>query len=160
MSIAIYAGSFDPITRGHLSVLRHAARLFAHVRVLVAVNPQKGGLFEPEERVALIREVTAAMPNVTVDRTDGLVVEYARETSATFLVRGIRGASDAGFETDLAQANRQLAPEISTVLLPAEQSLARVSSSDLKDRAARGEPLEPFCPPIVAARLRERLAAS
>jgi pantetheine-phosphate adenylyltransferase len=158
MSIAVYAGSFDPITAGHLSIVRQAARLFSHVRVLVAVNPKKQGLFTSEERQALIEQVLAHMPNVTVGATEGYVVHYARDIAATFLVRGIRGASDAGFETDLAHQNRELAPEITTILLPAEAELAQVSSSGLKERARRGEPLEPFCPAAVAEALRARLA--
>jgi len=160
MSIAVYAGSFDPITAGHLSVVRQAARLFSHVRLLVAVNPEKSGLFDADERQALIAQAIAAMPNVSVGATTGFVVQYAREIAATFLVRGIRGASDAGFETDLAQQNRVLAPEITTILLPASAELAQVSSSGLKERARRGEPLSPFCPPAVAEALRRRLGAT
>ncbi len=159
MAIAVYAGSFDPITLGHVSVLRQAASLFGHVRVLVAHNPEKTYLFVPDERVEMVREVVSAMPNVSVDCVEGLVVEYARNIAARFLVRGVRGASDAGFETELAQANRVLAPEITTILLPAEQDVAEVSSSGLKALAARGESLEGFCPPSVARHLRARLGA-
>ena len=159
MAIAIYAGSFDPVTSGHLSVLRQAARLFGHVRVLVANNPDKTGLFTPDERVELLREVVQAMPNVSVDSTTSYVVHYARDIAATFLVRGIRGASDAQFETSLAQTNRSLAPEITTILLPAEADLAQVSSSQLKARARDGEDLSPWCPPAVARRIHAKLAA-
>jgi pantetheine-phosphate adenylyltransferase len=157
MSIAIYAGSFDPITAGHLSVIRQAARLFSHVRVLVAVNPAKQGLFSPPERVELIAALVARMPHVSVDATDRLVVEYAREVGASYLVRGVRGASDAGFETELAQANRTLAPELATVLLPAEPRLSSLSSSALKQRVLAGEDVSADCPPEVARRLRLRL---
>lgn len=157
MSIAIYAGSFDPITLGHLSVLRQAARLFAHLRVLVAHNPAKDYLFDVDARVALVRQLVAAMPNVTVDATEGLVVDYARDIAASFLVRGVRGASDAQFETELAQANRALAPGLTTILLPADAELAEVSSSALKRRARRGESLAAYCPPPVAAALHARL---
>lgn len=158
MAIAVYAGSFDPITAGHLSVVRHAARLFAHLRVLVACNPDKAGLFTPVERTEMVAQAVRRLPNVSVDQTEGLVVEYARSIGASFLVRGIRGASDAAFETDLAQANRKLAPEIDTILLPAEAELAAVSSSGLKDRARRGETLAPYCSDEVAERLRARFA--
>lgn len=157
MTLAVYAGTFDPITAGHLSVVRAAARLFGHVRILVAVNPEKRTLFSREERVEMIREVTGRFPNVSVDATEGFVVEYAREIDASFLVRGIRGATDAVFETELSQGNRLLAPEISTILLPAEPGLSEVSSSALKEMARRGEDISRFCAPSVAARLISRV---
>ncbi len=158
MSIAVYPGSFDPVTLGHLSVIRQAARLYPHVVVLVAVNPEKRGLFSLEERVSLVRDSVKRFPNVSVDATEGLVVDYAREIGATVLVRGLRGASDADAETTLAHHNRQLAPEIATVLLPAAPELADVSSSRLKELARTGADLSPWCPTHVAERLRSRLA--
>lgn len=160
MAIAVYAGTFDPITAGHLSVVGQAARVVDHLRVLVAVNPDKETLFTAQERVEMIREAVDRLPNVSVDRTTSLVVEYARSIGATFLVRGIRGATDSQFETELAQTNRMLAPEIITLLLPAEAHLSVVSSSALKDRIARGEDVSGFCPRAVEARLRRRLAVA
>lgn len=154
MSIAVYAGSFDPVTLGHLSVIRQAARMHGHLVVLVAVNPAKRGLFSIDERVEFLRAATARYPNVTCDSTTGLVAEYAREIGASVLVRGIRGATDAEFETQLAQQNRTIAPDLSTVLLPAEAELATVSSSALKEMAERGEDIAAWCPPVVAERLR------
>lgn len=158
MSIAIYAGTFDPITTGHLSVVMQAVRLFAHVRVLVAVHPDKEPLFDLTERVELAREALGPMPTVTVDGTAGLVVDYARRIGATVLVRGLRGAADAAYETELAQQNREIAPEVATVMLPAEPELSMVSSSELKARVERGEPIERFAPPVVAQKLRARVA--
>lgn len=158
MTIAVYAGSFDPVTAGHLSVVRQAARLFGHVVVVVAVNPHKHSLLSADERMALVREAVRLHPNVTVARTEGLIVDFAREIGASVLLRGVRGATDAQFETELAQNNRALAPELSTLFLPAEAHLAEVSSSGLKERVARGEDVSAFCPPAVAAKLRERLA--
>lgn len=157
MTIAIYAGTFDPITTGHLSVVKEGVRLFAHVRLLIAVHPHKEPLFSLEERIELARDAVGPMPTVSVDGTDGYVVEYARAIGATVLVRGLRGAADAAYETELAQQNRALAPEITTVMLPAEPSLSMVSSSELKARAERGEDISAFAPPIVAARLARRL---
>lgn len=154
--IAVYAGTFDPVTSGHLSVVSQAASIFSFVRVLVAVNPAKQCWFSREERVALIGQVLQRLPNVSVDATEGLVVEYARSIGARFLVRGIRGASDATFETALAQQNRALAPDVQTVLLPAEPGLSELSSSSLKERARRGEPLTDACPAMVAAALMDR----
>ncbi|WP_375757652.1 pantetheine-phosphate adenylyltransferase [Corallococcus exercitus] len=160
MTIALYAGSFDPVTAGHLSVVRQAARLFSHVVVVVAVNPNKRTLLTAEERMALIREAVARHPNVSVTFTEGLIVELAREIGASVLLRGVRGATDAQFETELAQMNRALAPELSTLFLPAEAHLAEVSSSALKERLTRGEDVSAYCPPAVAAKLRERLTPS
>lgn len=154
--IAVYAGTFDPITAGHLSVVSQAASIFSFVRVLVAVNPHKETWFTQDERVELIKDLLARLPNVSVDATEGLVVDYARAIGARFLVRGIRGASDATFETELAWQNHALAPEVQTVLLPAEPALSDISSSELKRRALAGEPLAGTCPPTIAARLLDR----
>ncbi len=158
MTIAVYAGSFDPVTAGHLSVVRQAARLFGHVVVVVAINPDKRPLLTVAERMELLREVVALHPNVTVASTEGLIVDYARAIGASVLLRGVRGATDAQFETTLAQANRALAPDLATLFLPAESHLAEVSSSRLKEKLARGEDVSDFCPPAVAAKLRSRLS--
>lgn len=160
MTVAVYAGSFDPITLGHASVVRRAARLFSHVRVLVAVNPDKRALFSESERVALARELLGAMPNVSVDATTGLVVEYARAIGASYLVRGLRGAADAEPETELARVNLALAPELQTLLIPAEPGLSEVSSSGLKELARRGEDLSRLSSASVVAELRRRLGGS
>jgi len=157
MYIALYAGSFDPVTAGHLSVIRQAARLFGHVVALVAINPHKRALFTVPERVELLREAVAHHPNVSVASTEGLVVEYARSIGASVLLRGVRGATDAQAETELAQANRTLAPDLSTLLLPAEPHLSEVSSSLLKEKLQRVEDVSAYCPPMVVARLRQRL---
>ncbi|HEY0096779.1 MAG TPA: pantetheine-phosphate adenylyltransferase, partial [Archangium sp.] len=118
----------------------------------------KRTLLTVAERVELLREVVALHPNVTVASTEGLIVDYARAIGASVLLRGVRGATDAQFETSLAQANRALAPELATLLLPAESHLAEVSSSRLKEKLARGEDVSDFCPPAVAAKLKQRLS--
>jgi pantetheine-phosphate adenylyltransferase len=156
MTIAVYPGTFDPITTGHVSVVREAVRLFAHVRVLIAVHPTKEPLFTLEERIELAREVLGVMPTVSVGGTRGLVVEYARSIGASVLLRGLRGAADAAYETELAQQNREIAPEIATVMLPAEPRLSLVSSSELKARAKRGEPIDEYCPREIVERVRAR----
>jgi pantetheine-phosphate adenylyltransferase len=158
MTVAVYAGTFDPITYGHLSVVRQAVRLFAHVRVLIAVHPKKAPLFTLEQRIELARAALGPMPTVSVDGTEGLVVEYAKAIGASVLVRGLRGVADAAYETELAQTNRELAPDIATVMLAAEPHLSSVSSSELKARALRGEAIEPYCPPVIARRIHEKLA--
>ncbi len=157
MPTAVYAGTFDPITSGHLSVVYQAARIFSHLRILVATNPGKKTLFDAEERAEMINELLSRMPQVSVDTADDLVVEYARSIGASFLVRGIRSASDAEFETQLAQANRRIAPEITTVLIPAEPKFSDVSSSRIKAKVYAGEDTGDACPQVVLERLKARL---
>jgi len=155
--LAVYPGTFDPITRGHLSVIERAAALFDRVIVVVAVNPDKQPLFPVGERLELIREVTVGWPAISCESTTGYVVELARARGARYLVRGLRGATDVEAEMQLAHLNRTLAPEIQTVFIPAHAELSAVSSSQLKELAARGLDLSAWCPPPVAARLLLRL---
>ena len=159
MKRAVYAGSFDPVTLGHLSVIARGAQLFDELCVLVAVNPGKAALFSSEERVQLLVAVCAQHANVSVAQTSGYVVEWARSIGARYLVRGVRGATDAEAELALSRLNQQLAPEIETVFVPAHLELSEVSSSGLKALAQQGADIARYCPPLVAARLRERLAA-
>ena len=157
MRIAIYAGTFDPITRGHLSVIERAAQLFDRLLVVVAINPDKHPLFPAEERQAMITAVTRPFPNVVCHATAGFVVHFARDHQARYLVRGVRGATDVDAEIALAHANHALAPEIETIFVPAHPELSEISSSRLKALAAAGEDLSPHCPPAGAARLLARL---
>lgn len=160
MRVAIYAGTFDPITLGHLSVIERSAQLFDRLLVVVAVNPDKNPLFSAEERVQLIEHVTACWPNVSCLSTQGYVVELARAHGARYLVRGVRGSTDVESEITLANLNRRLAPEVETVFIPAQSHLAEVSSSKLKELARTGTELSDLCPPEVSARLRERLGVT
>lgn len=157
MILAVYPGSFDPLTEGHAAVIRQAARLFDHVRVLIADNPTKQPLLVRDERIAVARRRLGALPNVSVDGTDGLVVEYARAIGASVLVRGIRDADDAVAEARLASVNRQLAPELPTVLIGADPATATVSSSALKRMLADGRDVSHMVSPELAARLRARM---
>lgn len=157
---AVYAGSFDPITHGHLSVIERAAPAFGKLLVLVAVNPDKKYLFTSEERVAFVREVTRHLPNVDVEFTSGLVVDFARERGAGFLVRGLRDTRDFEAELKLAALNQSLAPELTTIFVPADPELAKVSSSDAKAIAARRGELGGVVPPSVAEALRLRSGMS
>jgi pantetheine-phosphate adenylyltransferase len=157
MRVAIYAGTFDPITHGHLSVIERSARLFDRLIVVVAVNPSKQPLFSVEERLCMIREVVTPWSNVECAGTGGYVVELARELGARYLVRGVRGCTDVEAEIALAHLNHELAPEIETVFIPAHPELSEVSSSKLKELAHQGADISRCCPVEIAARLRQRV---
>ena len=157
MRLAIYAGTFDPITLGHLSVIERGAGLFDGLVVVVAVNPLKTPWFSAEERVALIEATVRGWPNVSAAFTSGYVVDFARRSGARYLVRGVRSATDAEAEIALARLNRELAPEIETVFVPAHPELSEVSSSKLKELAGNGDDLTRYCAPEVAELLRRRL---
>lgn len=132
MTVCVYAGTFDPFTYGHHSVVLQACRLFSHVRILVADNPAKHPLFSSMERMKLIESYIGNMPHASVDATGGYVVEYANQIGATFLVRGVRDATDAAAELALASENRKLSPGIQTVLLPTDPRLSDISSTTIK----------------------------
>lgn len=155
--IAVYAGTFDPLTTGHIAVIRRAVRLFDHLRVVIAVNPAKTPVFDVDERLALIRSAVANMPTVSVGATEQLIVEYAVEIGAQILVRGVRDGNDAESETRMAQINCRLAPQIETVMLAATPGLERVSSSALKEKLLRGEDISVYCHPEVEAQVADRL---
>lgn len=157
MRVAVYAGSFDPITRGHLSVVERSARLFDRLLLLVAVNPDKTTLFGPEQRLELIAAATVAWPNTSAAFSAGYVVDFAREHGARYLVRGVRGATDVEAEITLANLNRALAPELETVFVPAHPELSEVSSSRLKELAALGADVSRYCTPEVARALAARV---
>ena len=157
MKRAVYAGSFDPITCGHVSVIERSAALFDELCVVVALNPDKVPLFSPKERLELIAAATSHLRNVRCASTSGYVVEHARSFGARYLVRGVRGVTDMESELSLSRLNHQLAPEIETVFVPARMDLAEVSSSGLKELVRSGQNVERYCPPLVAARLREVL---
>ena len=146
MKIAICPGSFDPVTNGHLDVVRLAASLFDRVIVLVAVNSEKKGLFTVEERCDLLRRVTADLPNVTVDSDGGLLADYARRKGADAIVKGLRAMSDFEYEFQMALTNRKLNPAVETVFLTTTADYMYVSSSLVKEVARLGGDISPFVP--------------
>jgi pantetheine-phosphate adenylyltransferase len=156
MRLAVYAGTFDPVTLGHLSVVERGAALFDQLFVLVAVNPSKRPLFSAEERVEMLRDACARYVNVECAYTPGYVVDFARARGVRYLIRGVRSSTDVEGEIALANLNRELAPEIETVFVPAHPELSEVSSSRLKELARSGGDVLRYCPPEVALRLRER----
>ncbi len=133
MKIAIYPGSFDPITKGHLDILKTAAEIFDKVIIAVAKNPDKTGFLPVDARVKLIEESVKDLENVEVDSFEGLTINYARERNATVLIRGLRAVSDFEYEMQLSQANSALASEVKTVFLTTKPKYNFISSSTIKE---------------------------
>ena len=146
----IYAGSFDPVTNGHLDVIERAAKLCDEVIVAVAFNPEKQGLFTPEERVSLLNKVVAGLGNVRVTAFHGLLVEFAQKENATAVIRGIRAVSDFEFEFQMALMNRRLSPQLETLFLMPKEEFSYVSSRLVKEVASLGGDVSHFVPPVVA----------
>ena len=160
MRRAIYPGSFDPITAGHLDVIHRAARLFDELIVAVAFNDQKKTMFAAEERVALIRETTKDVGNIRVASFGGLLVEFARAENAVAVVRGLRAISDFEFEFQMALMNRKLDSAIETIFLTPREEFTYLSSRIVKEIARLGGNVEAFVPPSVARALREKFAVN
>lgn len=148
MKTAIYPGSFDPITLGHLNIIKRAAVCFDKLIVCVMVNSEKvnRGLFTPEERVELIRRVVAKLPNVEADCSSTLIAEYARQKRACTLVKGLRAVSDYENELQMALINRKLNPRLETMFLPSSAKYTYVSSSMVKEMTRYGAELSDFVP--------------
>ena len=157
--IAVYAGSFDPITHGHLNIIERSSRLFEKLVIGIGVNIDKKSLFTVEERIDLARRVTASYGNVDVVHFEGLAVDFVRSQEAQVLVRGVRPMTDVSGEFSMLLANRQLAPEIETVFLMADSEYAHVSSSLIKQIAplATDEMLERFLPTEIVDALRAKM---
>lgn len=158
MSIAVYPGSFDPITNGHLDVIKRGCKVFERVIVAVGDNPAKKALFSKDERVEMIREVVKAYRNVEVDGFDGLVVDYVHRRKAGVLLRGIRTISDFEYEYQMALTNRTFAPDVETVFVMAHEEFSFVSSRFIKEAASMGGDVSSFLPKEVEKRLKAKLA--
>ena len=157
--VAVFPGSFDPMTNAHLDVARRAAELFDRLVVGVLNNPKKQALFDIEERVALIRASVASLgDHVSVEAFDGLTVDFARGHGATFIVRGLRAVSDFEAELQMAHTNRKLAPEVATTFLMSALEYGYLSSSLTKEVALFGGDVAGMVPEPVGAALRDRFA--
>jgi pantetheine-phosphate adenylyltransferase len=154
---AIYPGSFDPPTNGHLDLIQRGAKLFEHLVVAVLTNSAKDPLFTFEERVEMLREATAGITNVSVATFKGLTVDFARQQGATAMLRGIRAISDYEYEFQVALMNRRLAPEVETVFLQPAGRYSFVSSRMIKEVLSLGGDVTDLVPPLVLKRLRARL---
>jgi pantetheine-phosphate adenylyltransferase len=156
--VAIYPGSFDPLTSGHVDIIERGARIFDSIIVAILANVEKTPLFTEKERVSIIREVFKGNSNVQVETFDGLLVDYAQRKHASVIVRGLRAVSDFEYEFQMALMNRHLAPGIETVfMMPAEQ-YTYISSRLIKEVFALGGAVEGLVPPVVEEQLRQKQA--
>jgi pantetheine-phosphate adenylyltransferase len=154
---ALYPGTFDPPTNGHVDLVQRGSKLFEHLTVAILINPVKNPLFTLDERVEMLRESTSALNNVSVATFDGLMVEFARRLGATAVLRGIRAISDYEHEFQMALMNRRLAPEIETVFLQPAGRYSFVSSRMVKEVVGFGGDVTGLVPPSVLKRLRTRI---
>ena len=155
--IAIYPGSFDPVTNGHLDLIARAAMIFDKVVVAVTRNPEKDALFEVKERVEMLEAVTFDWKNVEVDVFEGLLVDYARTRGAGVILRGIRAVSDYEYELQMAMMNRKLESQIETVFMLPAEDYSFVSSRLVKELARLSGPIKGFVPALVEQRLRAKV---
>ena len=155
-SIAVFPGSFDPPTFGHLNVIERASKLFSRIDVVVAVNPEKKYTFSSQERMAFIKQLTANFPNVEVHEWNSLIVDYCKSVGANVLLRGIRNAGDFSYEFDLSLVNAALNSSVQTLFLPTDQRYLLIRSSSIKELAKFGGDISAMVPPLVEEALRKK----
>jgi pantetheine-phosphate adenylyltransferase len=156
---AIYPGSFDPITYGHIDLIKRASCVFDEVIVAVAENTQKNTLFSIQERVEMVKETAGGIDNVRIESFKGLVIDYARSKNSNVLIRGVRMVSDFEYELQMALTNRRLAETIETVFLMPSEGNSFLSSTLIKEAVSLGADVTSFVPGPVAKRLKEKLSA-
>ena len=157
MKIAIYPGSFDPVTSGHLNIIQRAAKIFDKLIVCVMVNAGKNPMFTLEERVDLIRRVTSNLPNVEVDSSSELLADYAKRRGSCVIVKGLRAGSDFENEFQMALINHKINPELDTMFLTAESQYMYLSSSTVKELGSYGVDLSDFLPKEIVPDFQERI---
>jgi len=157
---AVYPGTFDPITNGHLEIITRGMRLFDAIIVAILRNPDKEPLFPMDERIDILRAAVGGLANVRVEAFDGLLVDYARSRGAQVIVRGLRALSDFEYEYQMALMNQRLAPDIHTIYMMPSEAYSYVSSRLVKEVARLGGDVTGLVPPEVAARLKRRFAAT
>lgn len=157
MTTAVYPGSFDPVTLGHIDIIERTARMMDHVIVGVLQNKSKTPLFSAEERVKMLRDVVAHLDNVEVRAFEGLLVDFVHECHANVVVRGLRAITDFEYELQMAQTNRVMAPDIDTIFLTTNLSYSYLSSTTVKEIAFFHGQLEAFLHPIVAEQVRQKV---
>ena len=156
MSKAIYPGSFDPVTFGHLDIITRSAAIFDELIVGVLNNSEKNALFSVDERVSMLKELTKENPNVTVDSFDGLLVDYMKKSGATIIVRGLRAVTDFEYERQIAQTHHVEYPKAETVFLTTNLKYSYLSSSIVREFAAYGGDITKFVPPQFVDRIYEK----
>lgn len=158
MSIAAYPGSFDPITNGHLDIVRRASRIFDKVIVTVFINIGKSPMFDIEERVEMVREATRDIPNVEVESSSGLLVDFCRRRGVNVILKGLRAVSDFDYEFQMAQMNKELEDTVETLFMMTSAEHGYLSSSIVKEIARFNGDVSRFVPPGVPERLKQRIA--
>ena len=159
MNKAIYPGSFDPVTLGHLDIIERTSKMFDRVIIGVLNNKSKSPLFSVEERVNMLKEVTANLPNVEVQSFEGLLIDFVRKNDARVIVRGLRAITDFEYELQMAQTNRVIAPEVDTIFLTTNLRYSYLSSRIVKEIAEFDGEISAFLHPAVAEKVREKLTA-
>src|SRR5687767_12588895 len=159
LRLAVYPGSFDPLTNGHVDIIDRGARMFDRIVVAVLVNIEKRPLFTADERVAIARKVFQGQDNVEVETFEGLLVDYARRRRAVAIVRGLRAVSDFEYEMQMALMNRRLNPDVETVFMMPAEPYTYVSSRLVKEVVALGGSVHGLVPEVVESRLRDKRAA-
>ncbi|MFH1678008.1 MAG: pantetheine-phosphate adenylyltransferase [Candidatus Omnitrophota bacterium] len=154
---AIYPGTFDPVTYGHIDLIKRACGIFSEVIIAVARNPQKNPLFSVEERKEFLKKATSGILGVVIDDFDSLVVDYARIKGTKILIRGLRMISDFEYEFQMALTNRKLAPDIETIFLMPQEAYSYLSSKLLKEAASLGADITCFVPDFVCRAIKEKL---
>lgn len=157
MRLAIYPGTFDPITNGHLDLLTRALKLFDRIVISIARNPAKTPLFTEQERIALVRSVVGKNPRVTVEAFEGLLVDYVQAKKATAIVRGLRAISDFEYEFQMALMNRKLNTTVETVFLMPNEKYTYLNSSIIREIARLGGDVRSFVPPVVVRALKQKM---
>ncbi len=155
-TVAVYAGSFDPVTLGHLDLIRRASRLFSRVVVAVGRHPTRQPLFDVDERVELLRGATSGLTTVEVTSFDGLLIHYCAKIGARILIRGLRHSMDFEYELQIAQANVDMAPDVETVFLPTSSKYGFITASLVREIASHGADVSRYVPPNVLSALAGR----
>ena len=159
MRRAVYPGSFDPVTYGHLDIIERSARLVDELIVAVLVNHAKTPLFSADERVNMLKDVTKNIPNVRIESFSGLSVDFVRRSGAGFIVRGLRAITDFEYELQMAQTNRIMDPKVDTIFLTTNLAFAYLSSTTVKEVASYGGEISRFVPALVEKRIHEKLSS-